>query len=382
MGFQPINFANIAPQGNEFARNFVDTLSKGYKAGQMPYELERKKQAEELASKMSAELLKEQPEKFTSEQALRKAQTEKALRPDAVKLSNVESLIGGLQNIGNKYGTDSPQYAMAQQYVKAHINGKPEAEQLGTFGKAYNDYQRIVQQLGADSPEAKMAKANLERISQGSQGITVMDPKTGLPLVQVGGSSKGQGPKVYQDAQGNFVSPLTTGNVGAQQKQIIGEKQANASLQKAIELYAPYINPRTRTITNMKGWLNDHIPGANFESPSKRAEGITYLKSSADKLLKAMGLPGSDIQLAHVKEIVEPMKGETGKYWAERVQRQLNEYAKSELGQEQTLIEGIRVPGNQNQPASNQKVEATITMNGKDYHRVDGKWVHSFEDTK
>lgn len=63
MPFQPINFANIAPQGNEFLRDFTDTISKGYQAGQLPSKLDREKRKQEsdinaqnLAAKMSEEL--------------------------------------------------------------------------------------------------------------------------------------------------------------------------------------------------------------------------------------------------------------------------------------------------------------------------------------
>lgn len=67
MPFKPIDFANIEPQGNPFLRDFVKNLSTGYQAGQLPAQLARQKQKEELANSMQQELLKEQPQKFSSD---------------------------------------------------------------------------------------------------------------------------------------------------------------------------------------------------------------------------------------------------------------------------------------------------------------------------
>lgn len=67
MPFQPINFSNIEPQGHPFMRDFVDNLAAGYKAGQLPFAMERQRQKEELANAWQKLLNQEQPEKFSSE---------------------------------------------------------------------------------------------------------------------------------------------------------------------------------------------------------------------------------------------------------------------------------------------------------------------------
>ena len=50
MAFNPINFANIAPQGNPFFRDLIENLATGYQAGQLPAQLERQRQKEEIAN--------------------------------------------------------------------------------------------------------------------------------------------------------------------------------------------------------------------------------------------------------------------------------------------------------------------------------------------
>ena len=67
MPFKPIDFANIEPQGNPFFRDLVENLSTGYKAGQLPQQLERQRQKEELANAMQKLLVEEQPQKFGEE---------------------------------------------------------------------------------------------------------------------------------------------------------------------------------------------------------------------------------------------------------------------------------------------------------------------------
>ena len=67
MPFQPINFANIEPQGNAGLRDFISNLVSGYKAAQLPQQLARQTEQENLANVMKRLLLEEQPQKFGEE---------------------------------------------------------------------------------------------------------------------------------------------------------------------------------------------------------------------------------------------------------------------------------------------------------------------------
>lgn len=93
MPFHPIDFANIQPQGNPFFKDLIQNLATGYQAGQLPQQLERKRQQEELANSMQKLLFEEQPEKFKSEQLSR--EVERALN----------------QATANKIGTLTPMEA-------------------------------------------------------------------------------------------------------------------------------------------------------------------------------------------------------------------------------------------------------------------------------
>lgn len=74
MPFQPINFANIAPIGAPAARNFIESLVKGFQAAKMPQQMERQAQSEELLNALNnlkrqgAQLeLQQAPQRFESQ---------------------------------------------------------------------------------------------------------------------------------------------------------------------------------------------------------------------------------------------------------------------------------------------------------------------------
>ena len=110
MPFQPINFANIAPQGNPFFRDLVDNLASGYKAGQMPAQMARQRQKEEIANSLQKLLLEEEPQRFKSalgatglSNALKKLQMEKiGMELDPAKKA---AYIQGLANAFGQGGT-------------------------------------------------------------------------------------------------------------------------------------------------------------------------------------------------------------------------------------------------------------------------------------
>jgi hypothetical protein len=79
MPFQPINFANITPQGNPGIRDFIDSLTSGYKSGQLPAQMERKTQEEELANALNKFKLEHAPEQFDLDRRSKEAQIASAL---------------------------------------------------------------------------------------------------------------------------------------------------------------------------------------------------------------------------------------------------------------------------------------------------------------
>lgn len=108
MAFQPINFAAIKPQGNPFFRDLVENLATGYQAGQLPQQLERQRQKEELANAMQKLLVEEQPQKFGEESKGR-------------QLGNaMQALLN--QEQPQKFGSEMSSAAVARALQQANIN--------------------------------------------------------------------------------------------------------------------------------------------------------------------------------------------------------------------------------------------------------------------
>ena len=134
MPFQPINFANISPQHSALA-DVLGTYMKGYQESQIPKETAMKQEQQrianetaktnlqylpgekEMAKSLNAMRLKYMGPQAEANLALAKAQREKALRPPQYKPSEVEQMITGLRNVGDKYGYDSLDYKRAQDYI-------------------------------------------------------------------------------------------------------------------------------------------------------------------------------------------------------------------------------------------------------------------------
>lgn len=128
MPFQPIDFANIKPQGNSFFRDLIENLATGYQAGQLPQQLERQRQKEELANSMQKLLVEEQPQKFSEESQRR--ELENAFQ----RLLNEEQ--------PQKFGSEQANRAMERALHQANINRMNtmtplEAQELSLKNKLY-----------------------------------------------------------------------------------------------------------------------------------------------------------------------------------------------------------------------------------------------------
>lgn len=109
MPFQPIDFANIAPQGNPFIRDLVDNLSSAYKAGQIPAQLQRDRTKEEIANSKNKLLLDEQPQLFKAKMnseslgnAIKNLQIQALERNNdpAKRIAYIKALASSLKNAG------------------------------------------------------------------------------------------------------------------------------------------------------------------------------------------------------------------------------------------------------------------------------------------
>ncbi len=156
MPFQPINFANIKPQGNPVFRDLVENLATGYQAGQLPQQLERQRKKEELANAMQTLLVEEQPQKFGEESQGR-------------QLQNVfQTLLNKEQP--QKFGSEMSSAAIARALQQANINRTNtmtplEARELALKNELYPE-------LTKSTIESNKALADFRKLGSGGSDAT------------------------------------------------------------------------------------------------------------------------------------------------------------------------------------------------------------------
>lgn len=179
MPFQPMNFANIAPQGNPFMRDLVDNLAKGYMAGQLPSQMGRQRQKEEIANSMSQLLLEEQPELFKSQMssaslsnALKNLQIQSAERENdpAKKIAYIQALTSGLGDMG---GSDSSGLARALIRSQLGLPQQTPEEQLQQQLKLYQMKQQFSK--GVDNPTTATVTSNQGVIQAVNNTLPLID---------------------------------------------------------------------------------------------------------------------------------------------------------------------------------------------------------------
>lgn len=155
MAFNPINFANIAPQGNPFFRDLIENLATGYQAGQLPAQLERQRQKEEIANALNKLHLEQEPQKFGEESQGRQLQ------------NAFQTILN--QEQPQKFGSEQSTAAMARALSQAKINQLKNKAALpfggetapGSVGQALW-LGKIKNQYGENSDEYKNAKSAFE----------------------------------------------------------------------------------------------------------------------------------------------------------------------------------------------------------------------------
>lgn len=232
MPFQPVNYANIEPQGNPFMRDLVDSLTKGYQAGRLPYEtgqLEEKQnldnKRQNLANAMSQMLNQEQPTKFSSDMAT--ALASRGLTGAETNKMNIMTPLEAQQTaLANKF---YPQFTQAQiDSMKAMANMRNMGGSgLGTGGKEEIMFQNLVKK---DNPNLTPAQAYEASNVLRQGGNTLSDGTQLNPMSPASRSSFDRLTKY------GSTSPLITGNVRGQQ----AESEISSLSKSAVEALKPY----------------------------------------------------------------------------------------------------------------------------------------------
>jgi hypothetical protein len=186
--------------------------------------------------------------------------------------------------------------------------------------------------------------------------------------------------------QGGTYTDLTTGRVFSTntQKQTVQDQQAIAAIDRAqlqlqhvVENLPQFQTAEMQAKTGLQGKLNQYF-GTNYQLPSTYAYGNAELKNSVEALMKAYQLQATDKALDNVLESYQPVPGESGQGYANRLVKQikdLHEFTiqnKGRLNNGITLIEPQIKNDNQvntNQTTGQQQTQPTI----KTYNPKTGK---------
>lgn len=158
MPFQPIDFSKIKPQGNPFFRDLVENLATGYQAGQLPQQLERQRQKEELANAMQKLLVEEQPQKFGEESQGRQLQ------------NAFQELLNKEQP--QKFGSEMSSAAVARALQQANINRMAtmtplEARELALKNELYPELTKS--QISSNLALSKQRELGLTGLGTGGK---------------------------------------------------------------------------------------------------------------------------------------------------------------------------------------------------------------------
>jgi len=249
-----------------------------------------------------------------------------------------EALLG--QQITNKMNQQKADYEPMRQQLEQHLTQARIQKALrgpeptyNNLEKAMQGAQRITQQYGADSQEAKLAQTYVQRLAQGSQGLQLTtDPATGaLTSLSFGGSSRG-GPQsaLVNDENGNptMVSKPTTAQASAQQKTSLSEI-GRSTIAKKAEM--PYVGSGSN-----QQILEDRF---NYSKKGDKEAGKRLVQAAVAKMiapeyagfqLASQGVAATIPALNHQFETIKQGWPATANLVVENLPQELQKQAKEE----------------------------------------------------
>jgi hypothetical protein len=211
-----------------------------------------------------------------------------------------------------------------------------------TLGKAMGDAELIKQAYGEKSPEYQNALQYIDKVKVGSGGITMFD-ENGNPIVQVGGSSSGKGGKgggtFKNAATGEVTSSLTIANLNRAQKSIISNEQLQKEVKGVIKNITPYLGlwgDIRYGAAKATGYL-----GLKNKSLSKYNSAISAIKLNADRLLGAVGINGTEKNVAMLMSAFMPSKFEGPKVYEQNILETLKRIQDEEAQLKRAVRKGV-----------------------------------------
>ncbi len=200
----------------------------------------------------------------------------------------------------------------------------------------------------------------------------------------------GQGGTFIDKTTGKIISTDTTKQAAFDQSAIAAIERIKPQIERIANTLPQFQQAASRGAATLQGWANNYL-NANYQLPSDWASGKAALESAPEGLLKAFGLTTTDQSLNMMRKIIEPVPGESKNGYKTRVINAMKEFSGFAQESRDRLAKGIQVggpgmesagssqaglPGMQpgTQPSGGIQAEATKSLGGKNYIKVNGQW--------
>lgn len=282
MPFQPINFAGIAPRQNSFLTNLVSNIAKGYQLGQMPAQMERQSEMEQLRNAFQKLKNEQEPQRFSQESQSRNisnAMNQLLLNQQPEKFRSEMS----------SRSASNALRGLQRQQLEMELDPSRKAEFINSLANAF----------GGDN--------NLKNsLIRKSLGLSEMSPQDAIERQL----------DIYKRKQQlkNSGEVPTTATITANQK-----------VSSAIENVLPLIG-------ELEGLeKGGNVPGqfvGRYFNPDEQANYEAKVGTIVDALVGALGLPKIEKSIGIVEKIVGKRPFESDKAYEKRLAN-----LKTELGQ-------------------------------------------------
>lgn len=225
MPFQPMNYASIPTQGSPWLKDFVNNLATGYQASQLPGQLARQKQKEQLLNAFQGLRNQEEPQRFQSEMS--SESLSRALQQANVnRLNTMTPLEAEKLKLANQFYPDLTRAQIESSKALSDMR-QFGGSGVGAGGKEELLFQNLVSRDNPNlTPEQVYEASNALR--QGKETLT-----DGTKINPLSPAAQGS---LNRLTKYGTTAPLITGNIqGAQ-----AESEIDALAKYAQEGLKPY----------------------------------------------------------------------------------------------------------------------------------------------
>lgn len=275
------------------------------------------------------------------------------LTPQDMGVTDYAGALSKGMDLGNK------PFESSKELLNMRLKQALKAPEQTNYEKALKGYYRVREQYGEGSPQEKMAADYVTRIAKGGLGITILDPKTGQPMVQIGGQSDGSNPfggsggksgsmKPGQDfvSGNNQYQTPTTAMQTQLQNRVVGQEIVAPYVDNIVKTLPQFQSKWVQGLSGASGFANKWL-GTDFDLPSQYQKGQASLGLAAEGMLRQFGLNATGKNLDRMEKILTPDEDESAAGFKRRATEQAQDFLKQALIAQDRLT-GIQTRSNVN----------------------------------